>query len=284
MYGEFEFSTIMIWDGVQWMPLEGNALSLATFDEDGPGPQPEKLFASLGEDPGLRKWDGATWEIVGGGLRSAIHTCVGLRVIDEDGPGPGRPVLFVGGSFTEAGPLATAGVARWDGEQWSAVGTGLAGQIEDFVTVDYTGGTGAPTIYASGWRQKQGFVWRYDRPNGQWQVEGETSGRYGLSYLFRLAAFDEGGTGRPSLYHVSNGLVTVNGQASQYIARMMCTCRANCDGSNVAPYLSANDFQCFINKFAAGDGFANCDGSTGTPALTANDFQCFINSYAAGCS
>lgn len=30
--------------------------------------------------------------------------------------------------------------------------------------------------------------------------------------------------------------------------------------------------------------YANCDGSTGSPLLTANDFQCFINRFAGGCS
>ncbi len=60
-------------------------------------------------------------------------------------------------------------------------------------------------------------------------------------------------------------------------------CYANCDGSSVAPLLTANDFQCFLNRFAAGDSFANCDGSTGTPTLTANDFQCFLNTFAVGC-
>ena len=30
--------------------------------------------------------------------------------------------------------------------------------------------------------------------------------------------------------------------------------------------------------------YANCDGSTGVPRLTANDFQCFLDKYAAGCS
>ena len=59
---------------------------------------------------------------------------------------------------------------------------------------------------------------------------------------------------------------------------------ANCDGSTGTPALTANDFQCFINKYAANESYANCDGSTGTPALTANDFQCFIDSYASGCS
>jgi hypothetical protein len=61
-------------------------------------------------------------------------------------------------------------------------------------------------------------------------------------------------------------------------------CYPNCDGSTVAPILNANDFQCFLNKYAAGDSYANCDGSTVAPILNANDFQCFLNKYAAGCS
>jgi hypothetical protein len=61
-------------------------------------------------------------------------------------------------------------------------------------------------------------------------------------------------------------------------------CYANCDGSTGSPLLTANDFQCFLNKFAANDTYANCDGSTGTPLLTANDFQCFLNKFAAGCT
>ncbi len=61
-------------------------------------------------------------------------------------------------------------------------------------------------------------------------------------------------------------------------------CYANCDGNTTAPILTANDFQCFLNAFAAGDVYANCDGSTSTPLLTANDFQCFLNTFAAGCT
>jgi len=60
-------------------------------------------------------------------------------------------------------------------------------------------------------------------------------------------------------------------------------CYVNCDASSTSPRLTANDFQCFLNRFAAQDPYANCDGSTGSPLLTANDFQCFINLYAAGC-
>jgi hypothetical protein len=61
-------------------------------------------------------------------------------------------------------------------------------------------------------------------------------------------------------------------------------CYPNCDGTSTAPILTANDFQCFLNSFAAGESYANCDGSTGAPALTGNDFQCFLNRFAAGCN
>jgi len=57
-------------------------------------------------------------------------------------------------------------------------------------------------------------------------------------------------------------------------------CYANCDQSTSFPTLTANDFQCFLNLFAANDPYADCDGVGG---LTANDFQCFLNAFAVGC-
>jgi hypothetical protein len=61
-------------------------------------------------------------------------------------------------------------------------------------------------------------------------------------------------------------------------------CYANCDGSTVQPILNVNDFQCFLNLYAAEDARANCDGSTVAPVLNINDFQCFVNAYAVGCT
>jgi spore coat protein A len=69
----------------------------------------------------------------------------------------------------------------------------------------------------------------------------------------------------------------------EMMRQFVTTCYVNCDLSTGAPLLTANDFQCFLNAFAAGSMYANCDGSTGTPALTANDFQCFLSKFAAGC-
>ena len=50
------------------------------------------------------------------------------------------------------------------------------------------------------------------------------------------------------------------------------------------PFLNVNDFICFQQKYAAGDGYANGDHSTTAPVLNVNDFICFQASFAAGCS
>jgi len=60
-------------------------------------------------------------------------------------------------------------------------------------------------------------------------------------------------------------------------------CYPNCDGSTIAPVLNVLDFNCFLNRFAAGDSYANCDGSTIAPVLNVLDFNCFLNRFAAGC-
>jgi hypothetical protein len=62
------------------------------------------------------------------------------------------------------------------------------------------------------------------------------------------------------------------------------SCYPNCDGSTVAPVLTANDFTCFLTRYVAGEQYANCDGSTVPPVLTANDFTCFLTSFVIGCS
>jgi subtilisin family serine protease len=66
-------------------------------------------------------------------------------------------------------------------------------------------------------------------------------------------------------------------------AALASDCYANCDGSSGSPRLNANDFQCFLNKFAALNPYANCDHSSTAPTLNANDFQCFLNAFASGC-
>jgi hypothetical protein len=60
-------------------------------------------------------------------------------------------------------------------------------------------------------------------------------------------------------------------------------CYANCDSSTSAPVLNVLDFNCFLNRFSAGDSYANCDGSQVAPVLNVLDFNCFLNRFTAGC-
>lgn len=71
------------------------------------------------------------------------------------------------------------------------------------------------------------------------------------------------------------------------------SCQANCDGSTVSPFLTPNDYQCFINRYWTDAyasqsqqiaSYANCDGSTSFPVLNIGDFICFNSRFAAGCT
>ena len=128
---------------------------------------------------------------------------------------------------------------------WQAAGTLPSGPLAIFVTIP--GLAGAPDANA---RYKQGSASNWINV-----VDGGSLVRQELAFIIR----GTGGGGGTSCY-------------------------ANCDGSTGNPLLTANDFQCFLNKYASGDPQANCDASTGSPLLTANDFQCFLNRFAAGCS
>jgi hypothetical protein len=64
---------------------------------------------------------------------------------------------------------------------------------------------------------------------------------------------------------------------------LACLCYANCDNSTALPVLNVLDFNCFLNRFAAGEPYSNCDGSTVAPVLNVLDFNCFLNRFASGC-
>jgi len=99
-----------------------------------------------------------------------------------------------------------------------------------------------------------------------------------ITLTFKFTATDGiNNTGRG--WHVDNVKIVASTTGCTASA-----CYANCDGSTANPILNANDFQCFLNQYAANDSRANCDNSTANPILNANDFQCFLNKFAAGCS
>jgi outer membrane protein assembly factor BamB len=146
-------------------------------------------------------------------------------------------------------------------------------------------------LLVGGWTQQPIAA----RSSGTWRIwagaigaGSTTSAPYTDLYILDLNSGPEGVTGVSGHFPgagaspaAADGWLYTVGAKGLY--GFAADCLANCDHSTSPPILNANDFQCFLNRFAIGDPSANCDGSTSPPTLNANDFQCFINEYAAGC-
>jgi hypothetical protein len=131
--GELPTDCIARWDGTTWEALAGGTTtttySLCVFDDDGPGPRPEALFAGGDFTGKFRRWDGHEWTRPPG--TNLNNNTRAMIVWDEDGPGPEEPALYATG-------FITPGVVRWRGfgHAWEPIGTlggGLGG-----VSVGYT--------------------------------------------------------------------------------------------------------------------------------------------------
>lgn len=124
---------------------------------------------------GLARWDGFAWGPLGGGLSWSFGAPqVEALHVDDTG------ALLVAGTFDSAGGVAVEGLARWDGSQWSAVGSGLAtgpGQtvVIEAVTTSVLGDVYISGVFAAGGPSPLGkiAVWT----GGSWQVLGTTDGR-----------------------------------------------------------------------------------------------------------
>jgi hypothetical protein len=94
----------------------------------------------------IAKWDGASWSPLSSG--TAFPRSVEALAVYDDG---GGPALYAGGSFTSAGGVAANGIAKWDGQTWSPLGSGTTGDYGPHVgaLAVYDDGTG-PALFAGG--------------------------------------------------------------------------------------------------------------------------------------
>lgn len=210
----------------------------------------------------IARWNGSTWSGLGTGITSYVKALTTLPNGD----------VIAGGSFSNAGGVSANCIARWNGSTWSGLGTGVAPEVLALTSLP----NGDVVAGGSFTRVENIQVHHVARWNGStWSGLGT-----GLmsSDVVSLAALPNGEV------IASGNFYSAGGRASVYFARYGCPpCYANCDNSTFPPVLNANDFNCFLNKFAAADSYANCDQSTFPPTLNANDFLCFLNMYAAGC-
>ena len=149
------------WDGNSWSPL-GSGMDNAVYALAVSG---NDLYAggSFTNAGGvtvnrIAKWNGSTWSPLGLGMSANVMT---LLVSGTN--------LYVGGNFTRAtnsgGASVTAnGIARWDANGWSALGSGMNNTVYALTMADtnlYAGGFftfagGAPAAYIARW---DGSVW-----------------------------------------------------------------------------------------------------------------------------
>ncbi len=204
-------SNIARWDGSAWSALTGPAgtgvfgsvLSLEVYDDG----SRSALYAGGGlwsaggvTTNYIARWDGGWTELgpaSGAGMDSP-GTVSAFATYDDGG----GPALYAGGDFVTAGGVIVNRVARWDGENWSAligpVGAGVDRGVHALAVFD--DGTG-PALYAGGLFTSAGGVTvnhiaRWD--GTAWSPLAGPAGTGTDFSVHALAVFDDGSG--PALY------------------------------------------------------------------------------------
>jgi hypothetical protein len=195
------------WDGSAWSSLDaamvdGFVGAMTTWD----GPGGNRLYVG-GRFPtaggvtagGIAAWDGVQWYSMGAGI-TGWNEYIGAMMVWDDGSGE---KLYAGGRFDTMDGLGTPLIARWDGESWEQVGSGLINDnvlfgIESMAIYDDGNG---PALYVGGYEfhapgQPIGNVSKWD--GQQWTTVGPLhDGR-----VTSLCTFDDGNG--PGLYRTGN--------------------------------------------------------------------------------
>lgn len=180
-----------VWNGSAWVAA-GTGVSLNVFKMF---PTATKLyvtgnFALAGgiEANGLAAWDGTNWSAIGTDGRS-YGLSSQVNAIANDGTN-----LYVGGLFSGAGNVPASYVARWDGTNWHALGSGIgpAGGVTIVNAIAVTNND----VYVGGYFSSAGGVFalsvaRWDGTN--WNAVG-THGKMVYSLLLRPEGLYAAGT------------------------------------------------------------------------------------------
>jgi hypothetical protein len=263
-------SRIAKWNGTAWSPLltgiTGSAVvSMCVFD-DGTGPA---LFlgGNLTVAGGVNcykiaKWNGTAFSpLLGGiGLPSPSSPIVNALAVFDEGTGP---ALFIAGGFTVADNSGTAvaaqNIVRWDGAQYSPLGSGLNGTVNALAV--YNDGDGS-YLYAGGNFTLAGgtAATRVARWSGEaWEAVG-----LGVDQEVRALAVVDDGNG-PALY--AGGMFAyAGGLPAQGVARWK-----NGAWSAVGTTDTVNALSGYAGAVIAGGGFTVADG---LPARAIAQWEC----------
>jgi hypothetical protein len=97
---------------------------------------------------GIARWNGNVWAPLGDGMRTGIYDGV-VRALAASGR-----YVYAGGTFNTAGSTHANNIARWDGNGWQPLGSGVGGGLEQVLAVSVRGNE----LYAGGNFTKAGNV------------------------------------------------------------------------------------------------------------------------------
>jgi hypothetical protein len=144
------------WNGTKWSALgtgvsEGGVGALAL---DGNG----EVYAAGGYIDNLgawvAKWNGTTWDAPL--WEGIVYYSPGPRV--EALAVGGGGTLYAGGRFDSANGVLARNVARWDGTNWTALGTGIYTENPDYMPVNALAADAYGNLYAGGYFKTAGGV------------------------------------------------------------------------------------------------------------------------------
>lgn len=211
---EGQASYVTRWDGQQWGPVgdPGSAVHDMLVWNDGSG---DGLFCAgslafpsdIGFCGGIGRWDGAAWQPVGPcGLSFSFGHAL---LLHDDGSGE---AIYMGGFFSHVGGTAAANIAKWDGNAWSALASGINGTVMALAIFDDGDG---PALFAAGEFSMAGGVAANNiaRWDGRsWTALGE--GANGAIHVLQAVGPEAGG---PALV-VGGDFTAIDGQPANRIA------------------------------------------------------------------
>jgi len=123
--GGVQVNHVAKWDGENWSDLDeglnGQVRALAVIEKDlyvgG-----DFTIGGITRVNGIARWDGSNWRNLGPGFS---HGGFDARVKALAVMGT---TLYAAGWFSYAGSIEVNNIAKWDGQSWSALGTGIQGE------------------------------------------------------------------------------------------------------------------------------------------------------------
>lgn len=125
--GGVSAASIAVWDGTNWTSLgsgiAGQVAALAVGMSNNLYAGGSFTNAGGNAATNVARWDGTNW-LGFGAVRGGTNLFLGSFVVAAlaiDGTGN----VYVGGTFTNAGGIGANNIARWDGTNWSGLGSGI---------------------------------------------------------------------------------------------------------------------------------------------------------------